>query len=301
MTAFILFALATAEVKGFAFTLGIGTLVSLFTAVLATQAALGAMGRSRLVTPPGRARRRARAQRLDVRLHGRLEVVLLAVGHDPADRRARDRRQRPQLRHRLQVRDADPERRSSRPRATKRSRQSAERKPAIHNAEVQKITDASIGGVGLPDLDQDTRADRRLEGRSGARHEVRRSDPRRARTPDFSSTSIGPTFGKTVANSAVIAIIASLLVISAYIALRFEWKYAVPVLIALMHDLLITAGVYALDRPGGDDRDGRGAADDPRVFALRHDHRVRPRPRERAAHAAARRSRRSSTARCPRC
>jgi len=43
-----------------------------------------------------------------------------------------------------------------------------------------------------------------------------------------------------------VAIIASLLVISAYIALRFEWKYAVPVLIALMHDILITAGVYAL-------------------------------------------------------
>ena len=34
--------------------------------------------------------------------------------------------------------------------------------------------------------------------------------------------------------------------ISVYIALRFEWKYAVPVLIALMHDLLITAGVYSL-------------------------------------------------------
>ncbi len=32
----------------------------------------------------------------------------------------------------------------------------------------------------------------------------------------------------------------------AYIALRFEWKYAVPVLVAVMHDLLITAGVYAL-------------------------------------------------------
>ena len=49
-----------------------------------------------------------------------------------------------------------------------------------------------------------------------------------------------------MANSAVIAIIASLLVISAYVALRFEWKFAVPVLIALMHDLLITSGVYAL-------------------------------------------------------
>ena len=54
MTAFILFALATAEVKGFAFMLGIGTLVSLFTAVLATQAALGTMANTRLITHPGR-------------------------------------------------------------------------------------------------------------------------------------------------------------------------------------------------------------------------------------------------------
>ena len=57
---------------------------------------------------------------------------------------------------------------------------------------------------------------------------------------------MGPTFGKTVANSAIVAIIASLLLISVYVALRFEWKFAVPVLIALMHDLLITSGVYAL-------------------------------------------------------
>ncbi|MEA2409485.1 MAG: SecD/SecF fusion protein, partial [Thermoleophilaceae bacterium] len=61
-----------------------------------------------------------------------------------------------------------------------------------------------------------------------------------------SDQTVGPTFGSTVANSAIIAIIASLLVISGYIALRFEWKYAVPVLIALMHDILITAGVYSL-------------------------------------------------------
>ena len=58
--------------------------------------------------------------------------------------------------------------------------------------------------------------------------------------------SIGPTFGKSIANSAIIAIIASLTVITIYIALRFEWKFAVPVLIALMHDILIVSGVYAL-------------------------------------------------------
>jgi SecD/SecF fusion protein len=60
------------------------------------------------------------------------------------------------------------------------------------------------------------------------------------------TTSVGPTFGSTVTNAAVLAIIASLLVISVYVALRFEWKFAVPVLIALAHDLLITSGVYAL-------------------------------------------------------
>ncbi len=62
----------------------------------------------------------------------------------------------------------------------------------------------------------------------------------------FESTSVGPTFGEQVARSAVLAIIFSLLLISAYVAFRFEAKYAVPVLIAVAHDILITGGVYSL-------------------------------------------------------
>jgi SecD/SecF fusion protein len=65
-------------------------------------------------------------------------------------------------------------------------------------------------------------------------------------TGNFSASSIGPTFGKQIADTAVLAVIASLLLISLYIGFRFEFKFAVPVLIALAHDLLITAGVYAL-------------------------------------------------------
>jgi SecD/SecF fusion protein len=65
-------------------------------------------------------------------------------------------------------------------------------------------------------------------------------------TKGFNATSVGPTFGSTITHSALVAIIVSLIVISLYVALRFEWKFTVPVLIALMHDLLITAGVYAL-------------------------------------------------------
>ena len=52
LVAFILFILATAGVKGFAFVLGVGTLVSLFTAVLATQAILLSMRGSRLLRRP---------------------------------------------------------------------------------------------------------------------------------------------------------------------------------------------------------------------------------------------------------
>jgi SecD/SecF fusion protein len=112
-------------------------------------------------------------------------------------------------------------------------------------AEVQKYSNKSIGGNGyqisLKHINPEKVAlvKEELDTKFGSGRGT-------LGTKNFSNTSIGPTFGKTVANSAIIAIIASLLVISAYIALRFEWKYAIPVLIALMHDLLITAGVYSL-------------------------------------------------------
>jgi SecD/SecF fusion protein len=62
----------------------------------------------------------------------------------------------------------------------------------------------------------------------------------------FQIESIGPTFGETVAKSAIYAIIFSLLAITAYISFRFEFKFAVPILIAVFHDILITSGVYSL-------------------------------------------------------
>jgi SecD/SecF fusion protein len=106
------------------------------------------------------------------------------------------------------------------------------------NAQVQRFSSKGVGGSGYKISVEKLNP--------GKVSQIRRALNERLGTRNFSSTSIGPTFGKTIAKSAIIAIIASLLVISAYIALRFEWKYAVPVLIALMHDLLITSGVYAL-------------------------------------------------------
>ena len=236
MTAFILFALATAEVKGFAFTLGIGTLVSLFTAVLATQAALGAMSRSKVVSHPaalgaGRGRRRwtfdfMGASRWFFSLSGTILLVgALAIGgkglNFGIDFKSGTR---------IQTGFVRP--------ATESQLTEVLKSVGDPTAKIQKISNQNIGGQGYQI------STRTLKPESLKKVEAALAS--RFGTRNFSAKSIGPTFGKTVARSAIIAIIASLLVISAYIALRFEWKYAVPVLIALMHDLLITAGVYSL-------------------------------------------------------
>lgn len=58
--------------------------------------------------------------------------------------------------------------------------------------------------------------------------------------------SVGPTFGKQVVNSMVQAIVAAWVLLIIYVSVRFEYKYAVATLVALMHDLLITVGAYSI-------------------------------------------------------
>jgi len=243
MTAFILFALATAEVKGFAFMLGIGTLVSLFTAVLATQAALGVISRSRFVSHRaalGAARRGGGwtfdfmgASKWFFSMSGTILLVgALAIGgrglNFGIDFKSGTR---------IQTSFVKP--------ASESEVAKAVAAVGYPNAQVQKFSNASVGGNGYQ-ISTKTLGPEKIKQVEAALNTKFGNGPNHPGVKDFTSKSIGPTFGKTVANSAVIAIIASLLVISVYIALRFEWKYAVPVLIALMHDLLITAGVYSL-------------------------------------------------------
>jgi SecD/SecF fusion protein len=236
MTAFILFALATSEVKGFAFTLGIGTLLTLFTAVLATQAALGTMGRSRAVSHPallGASKRNRHwtfdfmgASKWFFSLSGTILLIgALAIGGKGLnlgiDFKSGTRIETGLVRA-----------------ATENQIRTTLRNAGFGDVEVQKVSNKSIGANGFQISTKNLKQEEvvKAEAALNAAYGLRNT----------SDTSIGPTFGKTVAKSAIIAIIASLLVISVYIALRFEWKYAVPVLIALMHDLLITAGVYSL-------------------------------------------------------
>jgi preprotein translocase subunit SecF len=65
---------------------------------------------------------------------------------------------------------------------------------------------------------------------------------------DVSTDSIGSKWGSAVSRRAVIALLAFLVVVTVYVSLRMELKMAVAALVALVHDLIITAGIYALAR-----------------------------------------------------
>ena len=238
MVAFILFVVATAGVRGFAFTLGIGTLTSLFTAVLATQAVLGTMQRSPLITHPsalgaGESKRRWTQDFMGAsKWFFSVSGVILLIGALAIGGKGLNFGIDFESGTRAKVSFVN-----SQP--SENAAGDALRAAGFNNPEVQKIQgDKELQGEGLQISMGET-------GKAASGVEKALTD-KFGPTKAFQQDSIGPTFGQTVAKSAIFAIIASLLVISVYIALRFEWKFAVPVLIALMHDLLITAGVYSL-------------------------------------------------------
>jgi SecD/SecF fusion protein len=68
----------------------------------------------------------------------------------------------------------------------------------------------------------------------------------RAFEADTSVQTVSASFGRQIAEGAILAIVVSLLLISIYISFRFQAKFAAPVMFALVHDVLITVGIYAL-------------------------------------------------------
>ncbi len=61
-----------------------------------------------------------------------------------------------------------------------------------------------------------------------------------------SINDVGPTWGGQVTDKAIEALIIFFIVVAIYISIRFEFKMAVAAIIAVIHDLLVTVGVYSL-------------------------------------------------------
>ncbi|MGI8681746.1 MAG: protein translocase subunit SecF [Mycobacteriales bacterium] len=63
---------------------------------------------------------------------------------------------------------------------------------------------------------------------------------------DVAVTNVGPTWGNEITNKAVQGLVGFLVAVVAYLSFRFEPKMAAAAIIALIHDLIITAGIYSL-------------------------------------------------------
>jgi preprotein translocase subunit SecF len=62
----------------------------------------------------------------------------------------------------------------------------------------------------------------------------------------ISTQFVGPSWGSQISGKALEALIAFLIVIVIYLTIAFEWKMAIAAFVALIHDLVIATGVYAL-------------------------------------------------------
>jgi SecD/SecF fusion protein len=238
LTAFILFVLATSGVKGFAFTLGVGTIVSLLTAVVFTQALLGSMSRSRLLSSPSALGAGGKGMRWHFDFMGAsrwffsISGAILLIGALALATK--------QLNFGIDFESGTRVKVALEKPTDEEGVRDALSKIGVSGEEIQKVSDPVLGEnvfqIQTSQLTPSTVKDaqRELQSKFGIAED------------GFDSTSVGPTFGQQVANSALKALIFSLLVICGYVALRFDPKFAVPVLIAIFHDILITAGVYSL-------------------------------------------------------
>ena len=240
ITAMVLFLVATAGVKGFALMLLIGTVMSLLTAVAATRAILGLLAgfnwfdNPKLMGAEGEPPKWIRRDFVGLR-----NLLVRDLGHRPRRVRSRDRDPGPQPRHRLRGRHEGHVHDASSP-----SRSKTCASEAANSGRGRRADPRPRRRYGRATATATSRSDRGAHaGRADA---VDRGARARRSRRESNVQTVSASFGRQIAEGAILAVIVSLLLITIYIALRFQPKFAGPVMVALLHDVVITVGIYAL-------------------------------------------------------
>ncbi|MDQ1456409.1 MAG: SecD/SecF fusion protein, partial [Actinomycetota bacterium] len=242
ITALILFAVATAGVKGFALMLLIGTVVSLITAVAATRAMLGLLAGFKWFQNPSfmGAHHSQRGTFLQIDFMSRRRVwfaisgvvILVSLG----SLATRHLNLGIDFKGGVQITFKTPA-------YTPISKVRDQARLIGHPDAVVQGTGKSTNGG------EDYKAFQvRLKKLSSAdQNKFENALQQNVNATPGQTKNVSSSFGRQIAKSAIIAVLFSLLVITLYIAVRFKGvAFAVPVIIALLHDLLITVGVYSL-------------------------------------------------------
>ena len=110
---------------------------------------------------------------------------------------------------------------------------------------------AGLKGITVQTLEADGNVRLRVEAESAKvdkANEVstKLAEITKSNADDVSLTSVGPSWGREISDKALRALIFFLIAITLYITFRFELRMAIPTLVALVHDVLITIGVYSI-------------------------------------------------------
>ena len=239
ITALVLFAVATAQVKGFALMLLIGTVISLITAVAATRAMLGLLAGFSWFNKPRfmGAQGQQTAKWLQIDFMAKRNVwfaisgVVIVLGVLALGVRGLN----------LGI-------------DFKGGTQLAFKTPVAHTTgdvrsvmKAQGYADAVIQGRGASTNGAYKSFQIRTKALSGEKlTSVTSALEDKLQTKAPGATTVSSSFGRQIAKSAIIAIIFSLFLVVLYITIRFDLKFAVPVILAMLHDVLICIGIYAL-------------------------------------------------------
>ena len=240
ITALILFAVATAEVKGFALMLLLGTVVSLFTAVAATRALLGMLAGFRWAQDPrfmgATAQEIPRWQRIDVVSRRRLYFIisLVAVGLSVLALVFKGLNLGIDFRGGVQISFS-----TSHPVSLVQVRKEA---AAVGSG------DAVVQGRG-----KQTGADSyenfqiRLKKLATSKQDTLTNSLSKAvGAQSVSVKNVSASFSRQILNGANLAICVSFALIALYVTFRYRWRFAVPILRTLVNDIPIMLGVYAI-------------------------------------------------------
>lgn len=114
---------------------------------------------------------------------------------------------------------------------------------------VQAVNDANVPEAGDPTVQTSGSNSIRIQTRALTQDEATKVSEslKAAGATEVSQNLIGPTYGKQVATKALTGLIVFVILIVLFIWGYFrEWRMSVSAIVALAHDLIITAGVYAL-------------------------------------------------------
>ena len=65
-------------------------------------------------------------------------------------------------------------------------------------------------------------------------------------TEEVAVNTVGPSWGEEITKQAQRALVIFFILVSLYISIRLEWKMAVGALVSMVHDLLLSIGVYSI-------------------------------------------------------